>query len=728
MIFLDTESVGSTGPLVTIQFMYRYHEKIMIWRVWEEKIKNTLYLIRTICEHQEGVCGFNLVHDWFMLTKWYNIFRRGDVNGRPDPETIKRLEHEGPRFDDKCIKPVKSLDLMLVARAGQYQYLAKHKPIIIRKAPIQAIESIIRSLDQDITLPKGVYIRWRISEKRKYQRSDVKDIIGEFKGLSTSLKSLASIILKDPSIASKTFDKEVGNLDYKDEPDWKPWGGEWLVDLQFLRNKFLNDKRAIEYAESDVEYTYLLWKDLGSPEGGDDDSELACLVGASHWYGFAVENEERLKEKIEEFMKDFLKAPTAPKEVEWYLGEHLDPTEQILLKIEGTGKKVLEELMNWKDHPVSHAAKAVQKARKAQNRIGLLEKLIKAKRFCFSMKIQGTLSSRMSGGSEQIIKGENKRLNAQGIPRECDFRSLFPIAFDDEWLQGGDFDAFEVSIAEAVYNDPQLTADLEYCQKNNTKFHYISGSEFYGCSQEEIAATKGSSDSKYNRSKNGFFAVLYGATVKRLAETLNIDQEQAEGGLNRIIKRYPKIKECRDKLQLQYQPIVQLGEVGSEIIWTEPKMEIESILGFKRFFTLEWAVIRGLYNLANSPPNDWKEIQGECRRTNRVQTISGAVQSAIYSAIFSLQAHVFRCAANHEIQSPGAQITKYIQRKIWDLQTPGILDWKVRPLNIHDEILCPTVLTKEVLKKVEEGIEKLKEKIPFLKMEWKAALLNWGEK
>ena len=37
---------------------------------------------------------------------------------------------------------------------------------------------------------------------------------------------------------------------------------------------------------------------------------------------------------------------------------------------------------------------------------------------------------------------------------------MFPLFWDGMILCGGDFDSFEVTIADAVYNDPALRKDL----------------------------------------------------------------------------------------------------------------------------------------------------------------------------------------------------------------------------------------------------------------------------
>ena len=190
--------MGKTGPLVLIQYAVSYGSDdplsdINIHHVWDKPARVTLDLIEWLLEDEQGIVGFNLAHDWFVLSKWYNIFRRLDNDARavpPDPRRIKELEAEGPQPGDVCLRPRKAVDLMLIARAGKYQYLAKHKPVSIRKVPRAMCDLLIKSLQDTIHMPQGVSVRWRVSEKRSTVngRQDVCEIVGEFDGLSTSLK------------------------------------------------------------------------------------------------------------------------------------------------------------------------------------------------------------------------------------------------------------------------------------------------------------------------------------------------------------------------------------------------------------------------------------------------------------------------------------------------------------------------------------------------------------
>jgi DNA polymerase I-like protein with 3'-5' exonuclease and polymerase domains len=88
-----------------------------------------------------------------------------------------------------------------------------------------------------------------------------------------------------------------------------------------------------------------------------------------------------------------------------------------------------------------------------------------------------------------------------------------------------------------------------------------------------------------------------------------------------------------------------------------------------------------------------------------------------------------RAASNHVIQSTGAQITKAVQRQVWEIQPAGIHKWAVQPCNVHDEILCvmDPALGDKVKETVDASVDSFRSKISLLKMEWKD-MRNWGEK
>ena len=84
----------------------------------------------------------------------------------------------------------------------------------------------------------------------------------------------------------------------------------------------------------------------------------------------------------------------------------------------------------------------------------------------------------------------------------------------------------------------------------------------------------------------------------------------------------------------------------------------------------------------------------------------------------------------HEVQSPGGQITKAVQRKIWDLQPCGVNELLVAPLNVHDEIMV--VNRPDMAERISEVVEKevvsYRDRVPLIGMTWNLEQENWAEK
>ena len=95
-----------------------------------------------------------------------------------------------------------------------------------------------------------------------------------------------------------------------------------------------------------------------------------------------------------------------------------------------------------------------------------------------------------------------------------------------------------------------------------------------------------------------------------------------------------------------------------------------------------------------------------------------------------MQAANMRAAGNHIIQSTGAQITKEVEVNIWTVQPHGVHGWRVVPMNIHDEVMCPTKneYTKQVKEIVNRSVESYKPQVPSIAMDWQIGLKSWGEK
>jgi hypothetical protein len=170
--------------------------------------------------------------------------------------------------------------------------------------------------------------------------------------------------------------------------------------------------------------------------------------------------------------------------------------------------------------------------------------------------------------------------------------------------------------------------------------------------------------------------------------------------------------------------------IGGQVYWHDPHDYVESLNGQRRYFTLENSICKALFILANKPPKEWRDLKITCVRRDRVQKVSGALQSAVFAAAFQIQASNMRAASNHRIQATGAIETKRLQRRLWDVQPKGITPWLVQPFNIHDEILAPAVpeVAPTLVAIVKDFIKERRSLVPLLKMKFLTTMNTWADK
>lgn len=759
--YIDVESCGFHGPSVLIQWADDDGE-IHLHEVFRTPVSSTLALIERLCTRT--IVGFNLAFDWFHICQTYTTLKLlSDPDSWPDTEEYALREPEG-RFGP-CVKPAGCLDLMLHARKGPYQSLMDRDDIRIKRVPTVLAWQLAEELGRRIPF-KDVYFARKKDPSQRWQVEDVVDELGdlvpEFKNLvlrfapSSALKALAQDVLELEHRVIKYEDVELPRSAYPTEYGYAPWAlavgkpGAWngaWPDYGKIRNHIEHwafNAPARQYAEDDITYTRGLHTFFGKPEPNDDDSVLACMVGAVRWRGYSVDV-EKLKtlrdrcQKVREQSKYNFNSTAVCKK---YLGQVMSQMEQLALR-EGTKGPVLDRLAEWQEsvvcescnglgcekcddgliktgkaHPVAERAKEIIAYRSAGKEMELYDKLIFAGRFHASFKVIGTKSSRMSGDNE---------LNAQGIKALKEIRESFGLA-DPGWvLQGGDFESFEVCIMEADWADPKLREML----LSGKKLHGIFAMMLYpGKSYDEIVASKGKNPDMYHKGKQGVFAMSYGGTEYTLQTRGGHSKEVAEQAFISFGKEFPGVAAARKKITDQFCSMRQPGGLGSKIEWHDPSDYVESMLGFRRYFTLENSVCKTLFELAESPPKEWTQIKIKVVRRDREQTACGALRSALFGCAFAIQAGNSRAAGNHRIQSTGAQITKNVERSIWDIQPPGIEEFRVIPMNIHDEILSPTLppYTDQVTQIVHERVEHFRPLIPLIGIDWRTGLKNWGEK
>ncbi len=636
--------------------------------------------------------------------------------------------------------------------------------------------------------------KWKVYDIKKRDGEidqHFKDVVLKFNPAG-GLKFLAEHALgyepkfhfKDVEIDRSLFPKEIGYAPYalavsSPEDDWAVYktdkkgnktiaGYAWPALIKHHIEHWATNANAREYATDDIVYTRALDNHFGNPEPGDDDSVLACAIPLIRWRGMKIDVEgiQQLLAKAEAVIAASPVNINKPAEVRAYIGECMCPTELAILE-QSTKKANLQSITNWEVeeepddtgtegfqawsidhneicakcmglgcvrcegtgelkpglHPASKRAAEILRIKEAAKEVELYTKLLKAGRFHPSFNIIGTLSSRMSGGDG---------LNAQGIKHDKDVRCMFPLAEGEYILSGGDFDSFEVTLADAVYNDPGIRQIL--C--SGQKIHAYFAMEMYpGVTYEQVLQSDGGKDKDgnkcldmYVRGKSGVFGMIYGGDWNTLVKNFGIPKEVAQAAEAGFFKRFPGIPQARQRVVDMFASMRQMP--NGHVVWHEPHDYVESFLGFRRYFTLENQIAKSLYELANQPPKHWRESKIKVVRRDRIQTAAGAVMSALYGAAFALLAANVRAAANHEIQSPGAQITKRAQRRIWDLQPAGVSELLVMPTNIHDEIMCPNLpcMTDKVADVIREVVESYRDKVPLIGMTWFKKMANWAGK
>lgn len=744
MIFFDTESKGLVGPLSTIQWK-RDDGPTFVHLVWDEPVRETLKLIEKMLD--DALCGFHVSHDAFQICKGYNIMRLLDPSRPPTKSGWISVQREAVR--GPCLKPKSVLDLMLFAMRGPLQSTMERDDIRIKKVPAALAQFLAEELQRRIQLP-GIYFHYR-NGGYQWQVIPLEDKPGFCDvvlrwGASRGLKPIGQHVL-----GLQVLEYEMPSQFRPKEDLWNPFSDGWLPHSDYHDAYWRVDPRARQYAKEDVEkLTYGLWLHFGRPEAGDTDSILAWLIGASRWRGFALDL-ELLKEIRDEAHKAKEAFPRAPKPVLHGLHERCSETER--MNITDTCAETLSQIAGsreggtwmggWgENHPATLWARGVTTARSKDKEEDMAEKLIEVQSFHPDSKVIGALSGRMSGAGG---------INMHGIPgaqKGSRMRQAFILADGPQWLDGdgeqflvadrgwtmwehaqrdldgelldaGDFDSFEVAIAAAVYDDPNLTADLQ----SGKKIHAIYGSIMLELEYSVVKNNKG----LYNDSKRAFLGRLYGAQDPKVSKVLNRPLEQIQRNEKKLAGRYPGIGRARQSTADRFCSMRQLTERG-RVEWHEPAEFEESLFGFRRYFTLENDICRAIYELAQNPPGDLRLEHLVERTKGRAQTAGGALQSALFACAFGIQASAMRQAANHRIQSTGAWITKELQRALWDLQPVGIHSWQVRPMQVHDEIQCPRHPSLDLRPTVAGVVERFRQRIPLLRMDWMQGLRSWAEK
>lgn len=747
MYFVDTETVGFYGVPAIIQYA-QDDGLVKVHDVWEVPAEQTMELIENIMA--EGICGYNLSFDHFHLQKIYNMLELV----KPDTIPIKNIRmmyeaEEAGRFGS-CLRPYEAVDLMMNVRKSELQQSMGKKEWLIKKVHISLVPRVVAYLNNNTILESYLHVKddyiWHseviLNSKKEWVDREWRNIVGRAKS-SGSLKAICSYVFNLPTTAFPEVmpDSQPVELGYipfakrivgmESWPTNKPpvgmigeYKGTWPAHI---RSHVAHWKQSLprKYAIEDVMWTRKLYDYFDQPTT-NIDSELACHVASCKWRGFDLDI-PALEDLRDNIIDEIDPKVIAASRARLYLMDAMDPFEvnrfMTQEKVEGgTGQPALDQLKKWIEicdtclendldgcpdcgpHEVARRAEYIEKSRKMNAKLRVLKKLLLAERLYPGYQVIGTKSSRMSGQGG---------LNPQGFDKDKQFRSCFSLGPN---LGGGDFEGFELTICDAVYDDPNWHEMLT----TGKKVHAVFGAGLYDMSYEDVEADK----VKYGKSKSGLFALVYGGTAGAIEYKLEATNEQAKRAEKEFFNNFPMFLKRREEIYKYYRPL------QDDYSWNEPLQFIESFMGHRRYFLLEWKICRMLYRLAKDMPFEQKD-ELTCQRHDggKVQTVSNALRSALYQTIKQIQKKASRAAINHEIQSPGADITKAAQKAIADLQPPGIHPWRVQTMNVHDEILATAHdpdIVDDIERVVYAKIDELREKVPLLQMEWKRGP-NWRD-
>jgi DNA polymerase I-like protein with 3'-5' exonuclease and polymerase domains len=306
-------------------------------------------------------------------------------------------------------------------------------------------------------------------------------------------------------------------------------------------------------------------------------------------------------------------------------------------------------------------------------------------------------------------------LNIQGIARESGIRDYIKLS------SGGDFNAMEVTIAAAVYDDKQLLDDLT----NGIDLHSMSATIFFDTlPYEEFVLNKNKMPYKEERykAKQSNFSIIYGAEAYKVAEFLGLDEKEVEQSMVNFFQRYKGIAQYRENLKKDF--LVADTEKWSIDCIKKMKLYTKYIFGNRRYFTFEKEITNIIWELGMCQLLDEKEWKGKTFTRKEIkgqQTFNNACRSAFLGCAIAILQGVYRQAGNTPIQMTGATITKKLMERIW-------LKHRIPMLNIHDEINIAEGYEYINLKPdVDSFIEEYRQYIPHLSMDFKK-MKNWGEK
>lgn len=566
----------------------------------------------------------------------------------------------------------------------------------------------------------------------------------------------------------------------------------WPNQIYGWVDHWANNKDANSYASDDVMLLRKLYEYLGSPEP-DTYGVLACQIASCRLRGMEI-NVEEAKRQLVIQEETIARSPVnvdSHKQVREYIADAMDDIEALIVA-RSAKASVLEDIINectceeeeecgcedgcprcdcthaatifqldldelrnakpkkeadiedWEADvselegnidrlkaaphritpqgpmPVIARVREIQRTRKAVKKAQVYRKLIQCRgRMYPSFNPIGAKSGRLSGADG---------LNFQAIGSEETMRAVFTLTDGKNILSLGDYESLEIVIAIVVYGDEALMKDVE----GGKSIHALMACELYGLTYEQVMDRKGTKDDVYKKAKIVVYSLLYGSTIAGIAKKLTLPVNVVQKAYDNFVEKYPGVKEARRNLATMFTAISQPGGRGTEVFYEEPHTYVESMFGFRRDFSIEFELLKILFDFANEIPESWRDMAGKSiRYGDEPKAYWRHVSSGLFgAAAHSIQGGVIRAALNHIIQSTGNHLTVGLQMAVWTLQPTGIAPFKLSLMSIHDElcVVSEPDVVDEVTNVVYTCIERQRSDVPLLAMDWLSHATSWAGK
>lgn len=685
IIFLDTETIGLNGFLKTIQYSYLGEDKVHI--IFCDNKKKAFDFLNEINKPYITIVGYNIGFDIYHMYKFFA------------PSTA---------FEFNCIDLYNHVRLN--KELGNQIDLKSKKNIVLKKVPILNYKEILTYVLEKLKEKTNLSFKSTLSNK-KNNFIDLHFFLEGSMKLKTIMKNWGfetqDIINVWPIVDRNNEKMHILN----NNP-------QIYIEANKKANEILNTKESsfIKYAQDDVIYLKILYGKLNNPCENKHDT-ITHIVAYTRYKGFNF-NKEYLKNLLIVYLQEikniFIKYPNLNLKSSKQKLEFLRNRDPL---IQNTSKKYLQktQVLIDKDNPIYEIINDFIKYGSLLQRQNQVKKILENSdnRIHPNFKVLGTTSLRMSGTGS---------LNFQGIEREKQGirKSILTKA-------GGDFDAQEITIAAAFYKDSQMQKDLDNRIDLHIKTALIFSPSMKNITYDYAINHKKEPNIAFARQEHGKtinFALIYGASVFKIASILGITEDETIKKYNAYAKEYSGVTTFRENLEKEICTIEKKGWNIEEI--QKMKTEIANLHGEKRFFEIQRNLVKIFWNIAHTQLVKNLNFQNKplIRNKQNKQSTGEMLKASMLGCAANIQKTLFRQIINYPIQSTGASMTKLLMIEIWK-------NTRIPIMNIHDELIFPNDISEkdyENIKLAEKTfLERERKIVPSLFINIKK-INNWSEK